>query len=154
MTLNQKLEDDQFELKIPGKHSHPEAELAPIILARSVKLDMRIKPICLLFLLALSLQSAHAQGTVPTFVHTVGQGSYTLVGRDPAQGGTTTIPTVLVPVTLSFEAKKTDGKPFVMDAAADVSHVLRSPIFSKFAFPSGDRHAICRRHAAHYLSQS
>ena len=55
----------------------------------------------------------------------------------PAQGGTTTIPTVLVPITLSFEAKKTAGKPFVMDAAPDVPRVLRSPVFSKFAFPSG-----------------
>ena len=97
---------------------------------------MRIKSICLLFLSALSLQSAHAQGTVPTFVHNVGQSAYTLVGHDPAQGGITTIPTVLVPVTLSFEAKKTDGKLHVMDAAADVPHILRSPIFSKFAFSS------------------
>ena len=95
---------------------------------------MRIKSVCLLLLSALSLQIAHAQGTVPTFVHNVGQGSYTLVGRDSVQGGTTTIPTVLVPVTLSFEAKKTDGKLHVMDAAADVPHILRSPIFSKFAF--------------------
>ena len=75
---------------------------------------------------------------MPNFVHNVGQGAYTLAGRDPAQGGTTTIPTVLVPVTLSFEAKNTDGKPFVMDAAADVSHILRSPIISKFAFSSGN----------------
>jgi chitinase len=75
---------------------------------------------------------------VPTFEHTIGQNSYTLVGRDPVQGGTTTIPTVLVPITLSFDSKKTAGKPFVMDAAADVTHVLRSPVFSKFAFPSGD----------------
>ncbi|MCU1222323.1 MAG: glycoside hydrolase, family 18 [Edaphobacter sp.] len=88
-------------------------------------------------LFVLLLHSAHAQGTVPTFKHDAGQGSYTLVGRDPAQGGTTTIPTVLVPVTLSFEAKKTTGKPFVMDAAADVPLVLRSPVFSKFAFASG-----------------
>ena len=60
-----------------------------------------------------------------------------LVGRDPAQGGTTTIPTVLVPVTLSFEARKTAGKPFIMDAAPDVPRVLRSPVFSRFDFPSG-----------------
>ena len=99
---------------------------------------MRIKLSCLLFLFVLSLQFANAQGTVPTFVHSVGQGSYTLVGRDPKQGGTTTIPTVLVPVTLSFEAKKTDGKPFVMDAGADVSRVLRSPVFSAFDFSNGD----------------
>jgi chitinase len=98
---------------------------------------MRIKSICLIFLFVLLLHSAHAQGTVPTFKHTAGQGSYTLVGRDPAQGGTTTIPTVLVPLTLSFDGKKIAGRPFVMDAAADVPRVLRSPVFSKFAFASG-----------------
>jgi chitinase len=99
---------------------------------------MRIHSNCLLFLLVLSLQPAHAQGTVPTFTHSVSQGSYTLVGRDPAQGGTTIIPTLLVPIALSFESKTVAGKPFVMDAAADVSNVLRSPIFSKFAFASGN----------------
>jgi chitinase len=99
---------------------------------------MRTKSICLLFLIGLSLQPAHAQGTVPTFIHSAGQGSYTLAGRDPIQGGTTTIPTVLVPIALSFDAKKAAGKPFVMDAAADVSPILRSPIFSKFAFSAGN----------------
>jgi len=98
---------------------------------------MRINPICLLVLLVLPLHLARAQGTVPTFQHAAGQGSYTLLGRDPARGGATTIPTVLVPVTLSFDARKTAGKPFLMDAAQDVPRVLRSPVFSKFAFPSG-----------------
>ena len=99
---------------------------------------MRTKSICLLFLLGLWLRSAHAQGTVPTFVHSTGQGTYTLAGRDPIQGGSITIPTVLVPIALSFEAKKTAGKPLVLDAAGDVSSVLRSPIFSKFAFSAGN----------------
>jgi chitinase len=103
-----------------------------------MKLDMRTHSICLLFLLVLSFQSARAQGTVPTFTHSVGQGSYTLVGHDPAQGGTTTIPTMLVPIALSFDAKKIAGKPFVMGAAGDVLHILRSPVFSKFAFASGN----------------
>src|SRR5580692_3465395 len=98
---------------------------------------MRLKSICLLFPFILPPYSAHAQSTVATFQKAVGQGSYTVVGRDPAQGGTTTIPTVLVPITLSFDAKKTAGKPFIMDAAADVPRVLRSPVFSRFAFPSG-----------------
>ena len=93
-----------------------------------------MKPI-LLFLLSLSL--AHAQSTVPTFQHTVRQASYTLVGRDPALGSTTSIPTVLVPLSLSFEAKITAGKPFVMDAAADAKRILRSPVFSNFSFPTG-----------------
>src|ERR1035437_8968939 len=96
---------------------------------------MRITSISLLFLLVLPLHFACAQSTVPTFQHAAGQGSYTLVGRDPAQGGATTIPTVLVPITLSFDAKKT--VPFIMDAAPDAPRVLRSPVFSRFAFPSG-----------------
>lgn len=85
----------------------------------------------------LPLGFAHAQGTVPTFQQTIGQGSYLLVGRDPARRGVTTIPTVLVPLKLSFEAKKARGKPFVMDASPDVRRVLRSPIFSDFAFAAG-----------------
>jgi len=100
---------------------------------------MRIKVISLIFLLALPLRSAQAQGTVPTFQQTVRQRAYTLLGRDPTRGGTTTLPTVLVPITLSFDAKKTGGKPFLMDAGPDVPRILRSPVFSKFAFPSGGR---------------
>lgn len=99
---------------------------------------MRIHSICPLLLFGLSLQCVRAQGTVPTFKRIIGQGSYALVGSDPAQGGSTTIPTVLVPITLSFDAKKVAGKSFQMDAAADASRVLHSPVFSKFAFASGD----------------
>jgi chitinase len=97
---------------------------------------MRNKSLGLLFLLVLPLRLAHAQGTVPTFQQTVGSGSYTTVGAEPA-AATTTIPTVLVPVTLSFEAKRIGGKPFVMNAAPDVPRILRSPIFARFAFPTG-----------------
>jgi chitinase len=86
----------------------------------------------LLLLFVLPLPFARAQGTVPTFTHVAGNASYTFVGRDPAQGGVTTIPTVLVPVTLAFAGPK----PLLMDAAPDVPDLLRSPIFSNFAFPS------------------
>jgi hypothetical protein len=89
--------------------------------------------------LFIALPLAHAQGTVPAFSYAVGQASYTLAGRDPAQGGTTTIPTLLVPVALSFESKKIAGKPFVLDAAADVPRVLRSPVFQAFSFPTGGK---------------
>src|SRR5580692_2554254 len=102
------------------------------------KLDIRIHSGCLLLLLDLSLQFAQAQGTVPTFAHSAEQGSYTLAGRSPEQAGSTTIPTLLVPITLSFDAKKTDGKPLVMDATADVSPILGSPIFARFAFSAGN----------------
>ncbi len=89
-------------------------------------------------LLLLTLRFGQAQGTVPTFQAVIGKDSYTLVGADPSHGGTTTIPTVLVPITLVFDAKKAvDGMPFVMDANPDAQRVIHSPVFSNFAFPSG-----------------
>jgi len=100
---------------------------------------MRIKSLRLLFFLALPLPLLRAQGTVPTFQRTAGQGTYTSVGRDPAQGSVTNIPTVLVPIALSFETKKAGGKPFVMDAVQDVPALLGSPVFSKYDFPSGGK---------------
>ena len=98
---------------------------------------MRTRFICLLVLLVLVPPVSHAQGTVPTFQHAGGEGSYTLVGGDPARGGTTTIATVLVPITLSFRSENDGRQAFVMDAVPEVARVLRSPVFSKFAFPSG-----------------
>ena len=98
---------------------------------------MRIRSTILLLPFVLPLRFAHAQGTVPTFQHAVGQAPYTLAGRDPSQGGTTTIPTLLVAVTLSFEGGAVAGKPFIMDAAPDAPRVVHSPVFSRFAFPSG-----------------
>ena len=99
--------------------------------------NMRTASILLLFLLALPPRMASAQSSVPTFQRTVGQNSYTLLGRDPAQGGATTIPVVLVPIALSFESRKSGGKPFVMDAAADAPRLLASPLFSRYAFANG-----------------
>ncbi|HEX3744998.1 MAG TPA: glycosyl hydrolase family 18 protein [Bryobacteraceae bacterium] len=93
------------------------------------------KPIAVV-LFALPMHFAAAQGTVPTFQRTIGQRSYTLVGRDPAGGQTTTIPTILVPIALSFDGGQS-AKPPALDAAPDVPRLLASPIFSKFPFPSG-----------------
>ncbi len=75
---------------------------------------------------------------MPTFQYSVGEHSYTLLGRDPAKGGATTIPTALVPIRLAFAGKKA-GRPFIMDASRDVRDVLRSPVFSDFSFPTGGR---------------
>jgi chitinase len=91
----------------------------------------------LISLLALPLSLVLGQGTAPTFQIAVGQNSYVLLGGNPAQGGAATIPTVLVPVTLSFEAKKTAGKLFILDAVPDVPRIIQSPIFSEFSFPAG-----------------
>ena len=96
--------------------------------------DMRIKILCLLVLLFPSLCHARAQGTVPTFKVAIGGGSYTLAGRDPAQRGTTVVPTVLVPITLTFP-----GKTIRMDAGPDVPRILQSPVFTKFDFASGGK---------------
>ncbi|GGA79204.1 hypothetical protein GCM10011507_33050 [Edaphobacter acidisoli] len=100
---------------------------------------MRSTFLCLFSLLVFPLQAAQAQGTVPVFTHTAGQASYTFTGSDPAQQTVTTIPTLLVPITLSFEAKKIGGKSFELSADADVPRVLGSPVYSKFAFASGER---------------
>jgi chitinase len=98
--------------------------------------QMGYSSICLLVFFIFSAIAAAAQGTAPTFQYTAGS-SLTLAGHDPAQGGATTIPTILVPITLSFETKEVAGKPFRMDAGADVPRVLASPIFSRFRFAQG-----------------
>ena len=92
--------------------------------------DMRTRSLCLLALFAFSVLVANAQGTAPTFTRNIGGNSYTLAGRDPAQPGTTEIPTVLVPIALTF-----DGKPARMDAAPDVASIISSPIYAPFQFP-------------------
>ena len=96
---------------------------------------IRIKTICLLLLLSTPLIYVHAQGTVPTFTRTIAGTSYTLAGQDPANSGTTTIPTILVPITLKFEGAKSGQT----DAAQDVPRILKSPIFNSFAFGAGEK---------------
>lgn len=102
---------------------------------KSISLGFPVS-LTLICLFAVGVPFTGAQGTVPTFTHVAGQGSYTFAGGDPERGGTTTISTVLVPVTLSFDAKRGAAGSFVMDSAADVPSILRSPLFSKYAFPS------------------
>ncbi|MEO8778055.1 MAG: glycosyl hydrolase family 18 protein [Rhodanobacter sp.] len=70
---------------------------------------------------------------MPTFTRVVGGETYTLAGQDPANHGTTSIPTVLVPIKLTFA-----GKTTTMDATQDVSHILKSPLFSRYRFATGD----------------
>jgi chitinase len=88
----------------------------------------------LLIISFLATLSGYGQGTSPTFQFKAHQSSLTLPGRDPAQGGTTVIPTVLAAVRLTFEAKPAGGKSFTLDAAGDVQQVLRSPVFAKTSF--------------------
>ncbi len=81
--------------------------------------------------------------SVPIFTRSFNVGSrqytYTVAGRSPERGGTTTIATVLVPVTLVFEEYKDKaGNPLAISASSDVKNVLASPIFQKFPFATGD----------------
>jgi chitinase len=90
------------------------------------------------FLVLLSFPFCFTHAGVPTFQFTAGGHTYTLAGSDPASNASTEIPTVLVPITLSFESKQVTRKPFVLDARADVARVLRSPVFTPYAFGSGN----------------
>lgn len=75
---------------------------------------------------------ATAQAGVPVFTRTLAGQSYTFAGRDPAQRGTTVIPTVLVPVRLTFDDTAT-----TLDAAKYVPRILASPVFAKYRFRAG-----------------
>src|SRR5580765_4972609 len=68
-----------------------------------LKAQMPLTLVTLLFCILLAAP-ARGQNNVPTFRVSAGQSSYTLAGQDPALKGTTTIPTLLVPVQLLFEA--------------------------------------------------
>lgn len=95
---------------------------------------MQSKAGCLFAFLVLSCCgfAAHARGTVPTFTRTMDGKTFTFAGQDPAKAGTTVIPTVLVPIRLTFA-----GKTTVLDANGDVQRVLKSPLFAKYDFGAG-----------------
>lgn len=99
-----------------------------------------MKFLCLLSGLLLALDSFAA---IPTFTGSFAtngkQYSYTMAGRSPESGGTTTIPAVVVPVSLSFAGGGArNGHKTVMSPGDAVSLVLHSPIFEKFRFATGD----------------
>lgn len=80
---------------------------------------------------------------VPTFTRTFTAAGkdyhYTVAGRDPADGGTTTISTVLVPVSLVFDGSTDEaGNKVEVRAAPDVQKVVQSPLFQKHTFATGD----------------
>ncbi len=99
-------------------------------------MTMRTGWIGLLLLVAGLPARVYAQGTVPVFQRAIHERTYTMLGRGPDQGSAT-IPVVLVPIRLSLEARMTEAGPAVMDAAPEVPRVLRSPVFSRFAFQRG-----------------
>lgn len=84
-----------------------------------------------------------AAALVPTFKRSFDVAGrhyrYVVAGRNPALGGTTTIPTVLVPVSLVFDGDRdTAGKALAIDASSAVPKVIDSPILQKFPFATGD----------------
>lgn len=79
-----------------------------------------------------ALSAGISAQTVPTFHYTFQTNTYTLVGSDPAVARTTEIPVIVVPVSLSFAFGK---QP--LDGTADISALLRSPVFT--AFPFGEQ---------------
>lgn len=109
-----------------------------------------MKPIYLLLGFSLAFSARAAQNapsrpatSVPTFTgsFTVAgkEYPYTIVGGKPELGGTTTIPTAIVPVALSFDSSADKSrKNLVLNAAPDVRKVVRSPIFQKFEFATGN----------------
>ncbi|HEY3940251.1 MAG TPA: chitinase [Bryobacteraceae bacterium] len=76
--------------------------------------------------------------TVPTFTGSFStdgrQYSYTMAGQKPDMGGTTTIPAVLVPLSLSFHS---GGHAVVLNTKGDVAEILQSPIFAPYEFSTG-----------------
>jgi len=102
---------------------------------------MKNLPLPLLFLFLCSgcvAQAQQIQGTAPVFEYNIDDSHYWLTGRDPSLGSATKLSTVLVPITLSFDAKNIAGKHVVLDAHPDISSILHSPVFSKFAFGNGE----------------
>jgi chitinase len=95
---------------------------------------MNIARFLLMISFLLVVGTGYGQGTVQTFLFKTGQSSLTLPGGDPAQGGTTMIPTMLLAVRLTFDAKPSGGKSLTLDAAGDIRQVLRSPVFAKAEF--------------------
>ncbi len=74
-----------------------------------------------------------AQGALPNFTHRSGDAAYTVLGNDPAKGGTAHIPVTLVPVSLTFEATK----GVTLSPVLDVRKIVRSPIFTDYKFDEG-----------------
>ena len=111
---------------------------------------------CLLPALLLVVPSSFAQSaapaaaaapqtiSLPTFTRTFTaagkDSSYTVIGEDPAKGGTTTIQTVLVPITLTFEAPMDGaGKKAVLDAGPIVPRFSTRPSLRSMRFLPGRR---------------
>lgn len=91
------------------------------------------------------MQAAAKDGTLQTLPYWQGSFSvlgreyhYTIVGGDPSLGGTTTIPTVIIPIRLTFADFSIDGtNPLVLDATPMARSILNSPIFKNSDYITG-----------------
>ncbi len=125
-------------------------------LLRSIQLCY---PLVLLLASSGAAQNAADTGTLlPTFTTTATVGgsdyTYTLAGGDPAKGGTTTIPVLLVPITLTIEAPMdAAGHKAVLEASSIAENVIRSPLFAKYAFGAGDTQYIDAMLRTEFYSQ-
>lgn len=64
--------------------------------------------------------------------------SYSILGGNPQNGGTSTIKTVIVPLRITVSDYSIDGSnPLVFDATQAVPHILRSPIFQVSDYITG-----------------
>jgi len=63
---------------------------------------------------------------------------YTVVGGNPKNGQTTTIPTQVIPIALFFEGYADEnGNPIVLDITPILSTVMNSPSFRPAQYPTG-----------------
>ena len=89
--------------------------------------------------------AALASGVLQTLPHWQGTYAirnkryhYTILGGNPAAGGTTAIRTLIVPVRLTISDFSEDGKtPLVLDATKVTGQILRSPIFEPSDYVTG-----------------
>ncbi len=64
---------------------------------------------------------------------------YTMAGGAPQAGGTTTIPTVILPVSFVFDGYlDANGDKIELDATSVVPNVIQSPIFQNYPFSTGN----------------
>lgn len=65
--------------------------------------------------------------------------NYTLIGAKPRSGEQTVVPVIIVPLRLTIEGYKVNGKPLVLDATKTNTSVEGSPIFYPSFYVSGVR---------------
>jgi chitinase len=80
--------------------------------------------------LAVAALSARSQ-TVPIFQYRAKGAVYSIIGRDPARGGTTGIPVIVVSIALRFASHGGE----VLGATGSIPELLHSPVFAPFPFP-------------------